>query len=93
MPGRLARCCTRAEPSNTHSGCSGLRPLPSAPAIFLVHEGETAQPLTRVVSNLLGNAAIPLELWTVVFAAAFLTWGLAEIAARLVWRGVVSRDR
>jgi Ca2+-transporting ATPase len=38
-----------------------------------------------VVSNLLGDAAIPLELWAVVFAAAFVAWGLAEIASRLVW--------
>jgi P-type Ca2+ transporter type 2C len=38
-----------------------------------------------IVSNLLGNAAIPLELWGVVFAAAFLAWALAEIMSRVVW--------
>jgi Ca2+-transporting ATPase len=37
-------------------------------------------------SNLLGNAAIPLELWAVVFGAAFVSWGLAEAIARGVWR-------
>jgi Ca2+-transporting ATPase len=41
------------------------------------------------VSNLLGHAAIPLELWAIVFAAAFLAWGLAELTSRVVWRGVV----
>ena len=38
-----------------------------------------------IVSNLLGNAAVPLELWGVVFAAAFLAWGLAEALSRAVW--------
>jgi P-type Ca2+ transporter type 2C len=41
------------------------------------------------VSNLLGNAAIPLELWAVAFGAAFASWGLAEGVSRLVWRQVV----
>ena len=40
-----------------------------------------------MVSNLLGNAAIPAELWVVVFAGAFVSWGLAEGVSRLVWRG------
>jgi Ca2+-transporting ATPase len=38
------------------------------------------------LSDLLGHAAIPVELWTVVLAAAFLSWGLAEAVARLIWR-------
>ena len=38
------------------------------------------------VANLLGNAAIPPELWAVVFTAAFMSWGLAELTSRLVWR-------
>jgi Ca2+-transporting ATPase len=40
-----------------------------------------------VVSNLLGNAAIPAELWVAVFGAAFVSWGLAEGVSQLVWRG------
>jgi hypothetical protein len=44
-----------------------------------------------LLSNLLGNAAIPAELWTVVFAAAFLSWGLAEVLSRLVWAREVGR--
>jgi Ca2+-transporting ATPase len=38
------------------------------------------------VSNLLGNAAIPVELWAVVFAGAFVSWALSEVIARIVWR-------
>jgi Ca2+-transporting ATPase len=39
-----------------------------------------------LASNLLGNAAIPLELWGVVFGTAFVSWGLAEATSRVVWR-------
>jgi Ca2+-transporting ATPase len=39
-----------------------------------------------VVSNLLGNASIPLELWGVVSGAALLSWALAETVSRVVWR-------
>jgi Ca2+-transporting ATPase len=35
---------------------------------------------------LLGNARIPLELWGLVFGAALVSWGLAEISSRIVWR-------
>jgi Ca2+-transporting ATPase len=38
------------------------------------------------VSSMLGNAAIPWELWAVVFGSAFVAWGLAETIARVVWR-------
>jgi Ca2+-transporting ATPase len=37
-------------------------------------------------ADLLGGAAIPIELWAVVFGAAFLVWGLAEAFSRLAWR-------
>lgn len=37
-------------------------------------------------ANLLGHAGIPLEIWSVVFGGALLTWGLAEVLSRLVWR-------
>ena len=37
-------------------------------------------------SAMLGGAAIPSELWTVVFGAAFLSWGLAEVLSRIIWR-------
>jgi Ca2+-transporting ATPase len=39
-----------------------------------------------IASDLLGDAAIPMELWTVVFAGSFASWGMAEAISRLVWR-------
>ena len=36
--------------------------------------------------ELLGEAAIPTELWGVVFGGAFLSWGLAEAYSRFAWR-------
>jgi Ca2+-transporting ATPase len=39
-----------------------------------------------IVSNMLGNAAIPPELWAAVFGGAFAAWGTSEVIARLVWR-------
>jgi Ca2+-transporting ATPase len=40
-------------------------------------------PLT---ASLLGNAAIPVELWGLVLAGALLAWAMAEVIARLAWR-------
>lgn len=37
-------------------------------------------------ADLLGDAAIPVELWGVVFGGALLAWGLAEATARAAWR-------
>jgi Ca2+-transporting ATPase len=37
-------------------------------------------------SELLGGAAIPVELWALVFAGAVVAWALAEAVARVVWR-------
>jgi Ca2+-transporting ATPase len=37
-------------------------------------------------SNMLGNAAIPVELWAVVFGGAFVAWGMSEVISRVVWR-------
>jgi Ca2+-transporting ATPase len=45
------------------------------------------------ISNLLGHAAIPLELWTVVFVMAFVSWGVAEGISQLVWRRAVETAR
>jgi Ca2+-transporting ATPase len=46
-----------------------------------------------VVSNLLGNAAIPVELWGVVFFGAFVSWGLSEMIARFVWANAEETGR
>jgi Ca2+-transporting ATPase len=45
------------------------------------------------VSNLLGDAAVPTELWGVILGGAFLAWGLAEIVSRLAWRDVVEHPQ
>jgi Ca2+-transporting ATPase len=45
------------------------------------------------VSNLLGNAALPMELWVVVFVAALVSWGLSEAIARIAWRNVQAPAR
>ena len=37
-------------------------------------------------ATLLGNAAMPAELWIAVFAGALATWALGETASRLIWR-------
>ena len=42
-----------------------------------------------LLCRLLGHAAVPLELWFVVFAVALLAWGGAEIVSRWVWRRTI----
>jgi Ca2+-transporting ATPase len=44
------------------------------------------------LSTLLGNAAIPVELWAVVFAGSLLAWGMAEAISQLVWRDSVRKE-
>jgi Ca2+-transporting ATPase len=39
-----------------------------------------------VTATLLGGAAIPLELWVVVFGSALVMWRLAETFSWLAWR-------
>ena len=41
-------------------------------------------------AELLGDAAIPGELWAVVIGGALLSWGLAEAYSRFTWRTVVT---
>lgn len=41
---------------------------------------------TPLVSGMLGSVALPMELWVVVFVAAFGAAGLAELTSRMVWR-------
>ncbi|HXW05790.1 MAG TPA: HAD-IC family P-type ATPase [Vicinamibacterales bacterium] len=66
-----------------------MRPLPNrylhgaVVAGIVVQIGAASLPFT---AGLLGNAAIPIELWAVVFGAALLAWGLAELGSRFVWR-------
>ena len=71
-----------------------MRPLPNMYLHAAVIAGVAIQfaaaslPFT---SELLGNAAIPLELWGVVFGGALLAWGLAEASARFAWRHTANR--
>jgi Ca2+-transporting ATPase len=46
-----------------------------------------------LMSDLLGSARIPVGLWAVVFVAALVSWGLAELMSRLVWRHNVAEIR
>ena len=46
-----------------------------------------------VVSNMLGNATISIELWPAVFVGAFVAWGLSEVIARVVWRNGAPSSR
>ena len=65
-----------------------MQPLPNAYLLAAVIAGvaiQFAAASLPITSRLLGNAAIPVELWGVVFGGAALAWGLAEACARLVW--------
>ena len=42
-----------------------------------------------LLSRLLGNAAVPMELWVVIFGVAFGAWGLSEMVSRWVWRKTI----
>jgi Ca2+-transporting ATPase len=63
-------------------------PLPNRFLHAAVVTGILIQIATAAIpfsAELLGNAAIPGELWILVFGAAFIAWGLAEAIARFVW--------
>jgi len=66
-----------------------LMPLPNLYLHVAVVGGVALQVLASllpITSDLLGGAALPLELWAMVFAAALGTWALAEWLSRLAWR-------
>jgi Ca2+-transporting ATPase len=75
---------------------AGVRPLSNPYLHAAVLAGVVVQlgaawlPFT---SGLLGNAAIPLELWALVFGAAFLAWALADALSRFVWRRGARTER
>jgi Ca2+-transporting ATPase len=72
-----------------------VRPLPNpylhaaVAAGLLIQVGAASLPFT---SELLGHAAIPLELWGVVFGGALLSWAFAELCSRIVWRAHARRS-
>jgi P-type Ca2+ transporter type 2C len=66
-----------------------MRPLPNNYLHAAVGGGiaiQLAAGSVPALSALLGNAALPLELWISVFALAGLSWGLSEAMSRLIWR-------
>ena len=66
-----------------------MRPLPNPYLHAAVLAGigiQVAAASLPFMSDLLGNAAIPVELWGLVFGGALLAWGLAEACSRLAWR-------
>jgi Ca2+-transporting ATPase len=66
-----------------------MRPLPNLYLHAAVATGigiQVAAASLPFTSDLLGKAAIPVELWLVVFGGALLAWGLAEADSRIVWR-------
>jgi len=66
-----------------------MRPLPNAYLHAAVMAGvgiQFAAASLPFTSDLLGDAAIPTELWGVVFGGALLAWALAEVCSRLAWR-------
>jgi Ca2+-transporting ATPase len=66
-----------------------MRPLPNPYLHAAVVTGVAIQLAAASLpwtSELLGHAAIPVELWGVVFGGAALAWALTEGCARIVWR-------
>ena len=66
-----------------------IRPLPNMSLHAAVVAGigvQIAAASLPWTAALLGNAAIPIELWALVFGGAFLVWALAEALSRLAWR-------
>jgi Ca2+-transporting ATPase len=66
-----------------------ISPLPNPYLHAAVAGGIVIQWLAAELSwttQLLGNAALPIELWSVVLVTAALSWGIAETIARVVWQ-------
>jgi Ca2+-transporting ATPase len=75
---------------------TNMRPLPNKYLHSAVVAGiaiQIAAATSPLFADLLGNAGIPIELWGLVFGAAFLSWGLAEVFARLVWGQRTTSER
>ena len=66
-----------------------IRPLPNAYLHMAVIAGVVIQVVAASVpftAAMLGNAAVPIRLWGVVFVAALAAWGSIEVISRLAWR-------
>jgi Ca2+-transporting ATPase len=74
---------------------SGTRPLPNPVLHATVVAGIGIQLTVATwpfAAGLLGNVALPVELWGLVFAMALGAWGLSQAIAGFVWR-MDSRSR
>ncbi len=68
---------------------TAVRPLPNPYLHVAVIGGmllQVAVASTPFVARLLGNAALPIELWPVVFGMGAIALGGAEIISRVAWR-------
>jgi Ca2+-transporting ATPase len=66
-----------------------VRPFPNTYLHAAVMAGvaiQVAAASLSFTSELLGNGAIPMELWGVIFGRARLAWGQAAAPSRLAWR-------
>ena len=67
-----------------------MRPLPNRWLHLAVGAGIAVQVAAGEIpfmADLLGNAAVPLTVWPIVFGGALLAWALIEGIALLAWRG------
>jgi Ca2+-transporting ATPase len=68
---------------------TSMQPLPNMYLHAAVMAGigvQVAAAWLPFASDLLGNARIPLELWSLVLGGALLAWALAEFISRMAWR-------
>ena len=68
---------------------TSVRPLPNTYLHAAVLAGiglQIAAASLPLSADVLGHVGMPIELWGMVFGAAFLVWALAEGYARLAWR-------
>jgi Ca2+-transporting ATPase len=71
------------------SRLTSTQPLPNAYLHAAVGIGIAVQMAAAwfpPTADLLSNARIPVELWSVVFGGAFIAWLLAELFSRASWR-------
>jgi Ca2+-transporting ATPase len=68
---------------------TSMRPLPNwhlHAAVTLGVVIQVAAGVIPAVSRLLGDARLPIELWTLTVVASVAAWGTAEVSSRIIWR-------
>ena len=72
------------------TGLADESPMIASRALLAVGAGIVVQVAAGEIpfmADLLGNAAVPLTVWPIVFGGALLAWALIEGIALLAWRG------